>query len=247
MSRAIRIVFGRVWLSVVVCLLGALSWGQSPPVADTYVTSAMPSQNFGHGTSLAMANQSNAFLRFNLSNIPAGATVTKATLRLYVDGFQTPGQFDVYEVDQAWNEFLLTWNNAPPLGVSATGNHPTSITLSTFTTFILVDITGLVQEWVNGTVVNNGVALALTAPGSFSFESKENTGTSHEPELEIELAGVQGPPGPQGPQGPQGLQGEQGLAGTNGTNGQGFTFRNAFDNGTNYNPYDVVTYNGSNL
>ncbi len=257
---------------------------------------------------MVLANQSNAYLRFNLANIPTHATITKATLRLYIDSFVSPGTFDVYELDQPWNEFLLTWNNAPLLGASATGNHPTTITLADNTTFVLVDITTLVQEWVNGTVVNNGVALALTsADGEFSFQSKENVSGSHEPELEIELAvqGLQGPPGPQGPQGPQGLQGnqgpqgqsgaqgpagpqgpqgatglqgptgptgpqgpqgpqgaqgdqgtigpmgpqgpqgDQGPAGSNGTNGQGFTFRHAFDNGTNYNAYDVVTYNGS--
>ncbi len=291
---------------VLVTFLALNSIAQAPPVADTYAASAQPGTNFGHGTSMALANQSNAYLRFNLSNVPAGATVTKATLRLYVDGYLSSGSFDVFELDQPWNEFLLTWNNAPPLGISATGNHPTAIGLPNNTTFVLVDITSLVQNWVNGTVVNNGVALALTTShGSFSFESKENTGTSHEPELDIALAGAQGPQGPPGPQGPQGLQGLQGDQGPQGqpgaqgpagpqgpqgatgpqgptgpmgpqgpqgqqgatgpqgpvgpmgpegpqgdqgpagTNGQGFTFRSAFDNGTNYNAYDVVTYNGS--
>ena len=57
--------------------------------------------------------------------------------------------------------------------------------------------------------------------------------------------GATGPQGPSGPIGPQGPQGDQGPAGSNGTNGQGFDFRNSFDDGTNYNAYDVVTYNGS--
>ena len=234
------------WLSV------ATVFAQSPPVADTYVAASQPDQNFGHAPSMAIGGQSNAYLRFNLGNIPPNSTVTKATLRLYVDGFLTPGQFDVYEIDQPWNEFLTTWNNAPPLGASATGNNPVHIALPNNTTFILVDITDLVQQWVNGTVTNNGIAIALTTSyGSFTLESKENTETSHEPELEVALAGAQGaqgpqgPPGPEGPAGPQGDQGPAGTNGLNGTNGQGFTFRNAFNNGTSYNPYDVVTYSGS--
>ncbi len=69
--------------------------------------------------------------------------------------------------------------------------------------------------------------------------------------------GAQGPIGPQGPTGPQGQQGDMGLmgpqgpigptgaTGATGATGQGFTFRNAFDGGTDYNAYDAVTYNGS--
>ncbi len=46
----------------------------------------------------------------------------------------------------------------------------------------------MVQAWVSGTIPNNSVALALTGsliadPGSFSFDSKENNLTGHQPEL----------------------------------------------------------------
>ena len=58
-------------------------------------------------------------------------------------------------------------------------------------------------------------------------------------------AGAQGPQGTQGPIGLTGTQGPQGTTGAAGANGQGFTFQNAFNNSTNYNAYDVVTYNGS--
>jgi hypothetical protein len=42
-----------------------------------------------------------------------------------------------------------------------------------------------------------------------------------------------------------GAQGPQGSAGNNGTNGQGFNFTGPFSIYTNYNAYDVATYNGS--
>ena len=45
-----------------------------------------------------------------------------------------------------------------------------------------------------------------------------------------------GPPGPAGPSGPQGDPG---------SNGQGFNFTGPFDSDSEYNPYDIVTYNGS--
>jgi hypothetical protein len=64
-------------------------------------------------------------------------------------------------------------------------------------------------------------------------------------------AGTAGPGGPAGPQGPigaagaTGAQGPAGPAGANGAAGTGFNFTQAWSLATNYNPYDVATYNGS--
>ena len=44
------------------------------------------------------------------------------------------------------------------------------------------------QGWLNGSIPNYGVALALSGSnGSFSFDSKESSGTGHQPELEVVL------------------------------------------------------------
>jgi hypothetical protein len=73
-----------------------------------------------------------------------------------------------------------------------------ALTSSSLNQFVLIDITPLVQEWEEGTEANDGIALALTTgAGNFSFDSKEATDTSHEPELEIVLTGPTGPQGPE--------------------------------------------------
>lgn len=59
------------------------------------------------------------------------------------------------------------------------------------------------------------------------------------------LTGPSGPIGLTGPSGPIGLTGPAGPAGANGTNGNGFNFTGPFSAVVSYNPYDVVTYNGS--
>jgi hypothetical protein len=187
---------------------------QAPPSADTFTANSSPRTNYGGWPLLVVQQGSNTYLQFNLSNVPANASVTKATLRVYVDAVSHSGNFDVFEIDHAWSESTLTYSNAPPLGSSATGGHSTSVSPSSLNQFVEIDITPLVQQWVAGTLPNNGIALSLTtSSGSFSFDSKEATYTSHEPELEIALAGNAGPQGPPGPQGPQGPQGEQGPPG----------------------------------
>jgi len=196
---------------------------QAPPSGDTFVSSSFGKTNFGSNISLVVQPGATTFIQFNLSGIPAGATVSKATLRLYADAVVKSGTFDVYQVNGSWGENTVTFNTAPGLGTSATGGHPISITSASCNQFLLVDITSLVQGWVNGGT-NNGVALALTSgsQGSFSFDSKESLLTGNGPELEIALGGAVGPQGPQGiqgPPGPQGAQGPQGLKGASGATG----------------------------
>lgn len=182
----------------------------APPTADTFSLASKPAANFGAWPALAVTAQSSTFIKFNLSGLPSNANVQKAALRLYVDAVATPGSFDVYEINTPWGEGSLNFTNAPTPGQSATGSKPTSVSSSSMNQFVLIDVTTLVQDWVNGVIANNGIALKLTTPGgSFSFDSKESPLTSHEPELEITLAD----PGPQGPAGPQGPQGPQGPAG----------------------------------
>jgi hypothetical protein len=312
----------RVLATVSILLLSAIAFAQSgPPAADVLSYSSTPNENYGSYPSIFVQKgsvTSRSYIKFNLGTLPAGVNVSKATLRLFVNQIAAPGSFDVYQLNSTWSESTLTYNNAPALGTSATGNHPVAFTSSSLNQFIVIDITALVQGWMNGSIANDGLALAVTTTsGSVSFDSKESTYTSHQPELEVALTGPAGPTGPQGPQGPEGqtgatgpvgpqgpqgntgpqgpigltgpqgttgaqgpqgltgatgsigpqgpqgqtgatgqigpqgpigLTGAQGQAGTNGTNGAngtGFNFTGPFNLSTNYNPYDVVTYNGS--
>jgi Collagen triple helix repeat (20 copies)/TGF-beta propeptide len=203
-------------------LLAPLGMAQSaPPVADTQTESSHTSNNYGTQESLAVYRSFStnyySFIQFDLSPVPASATVAKATLRLFVSSVSGSGSFDVYKVNNTWTETGLNWGNMPGFGASATGVHPVSITSANVNNFVDVDITSLVQQWVAGTATNYGVALqATTSSASFSFDSKEGQNTSHEPELLIVL---NGPAGAQGAQGPTGLTGSTGATGAAGSQG----------------------------
>jgi len=239
--------FRKPLLAVLFFLFSSMCVGQAPPIADTYVASGTPNKNYGTNSTLAVQNGVTSYIQFNLAGMPSGATVSRATLILYVDAVTAGGTFDVYQVNGAWTEGGLTYNNRPALGSSATGNKPT--TLTTANVFLVIDITSLVQSWLNGLNTNYGVAMVLSGTsGSFSFDSKESTTYSHLPQLIVYFNGPAGPPGPQGPQGPGGLsgppgpQGVQGPSGPAGTNGVSFKFRSAFNNSVAYAVNDVVTY-----
>ena len=179
-----------IFLSV---FLTASGVAQAPPSADSYVSSAMPAANFGTSPILPVQPGTTSFIRLNLGALPASAKIAKATLRLYVDAVATPGAFDVFAVNGNWSESELKFNNAPAVGASATEGQPIALTKASVNQFVLVDMTSLAQGWLNGSIPNQGVALALTsADGSFAFDSKESTGTGHQPELEVVLEGAGG-------------------------------------------------------
>src|SRR6185503_18652690 len=84
--------------------------------------------------------------------------------------------------------------------------------------FLLIDVTNAVRQWLD-TSTNNGLALVAHEATSVTFDSKENSQTSHEPELIVVLNNRTGPQGPQGPQGTAGAQGPQGERGEKGETG----------------------------
>ena len=85
------------------------------PVADTYTRSDLPTTNFGDGHRLTARDhprqERNTYLRFNVE-VPAGETVTGATLRMYAtsDG----RSIDLHGLaDDRWDEDTLVWDSAP--------------------------------------------------------------------------------------------------------------------------------------
>jgi cysteine-rich repeat protein len=229
---------------------------QQTPSADSYTNTASPTTNFGNAPTLNVESASQtAFIRFDLSSIPpgyTGANIVKASLKLYVNSVTTAGSFNVDFVTGTWTEKGISASLSPALGTTIAASVPLSKSLQG--DYIIVDITSALDAWLNGTQANDGIALVANSPLNCSFTSKENTGTSHPPELDIVYAGngARGPAGPQGPQGLQGPQGTQGSAGPIGPVGpQGLTGPAGINNRgswvplTQYQINDSVSYNGS--
>ncbi len=174
----------------------------------------------------AQVGTTKTYIKFQLlSSLPqnvAAANVAKATLKLYLSpGTNPSGTIDIYPITSAWTEATLNASSPPALVSTA---FATGISVGKANSFLVVDVTQLVKDWLNGSanggIDNDGIALvADTSTTYVVLDSKEGVVTSHhEPRLEIVLAnsGPQGPVGPQGPQGSQGFQGLQGSAGPQG-------------------------------
>src|SRR6185436_7638908 len=121
----------------------------APPIADTYIASSKTSTNYGSQSALVVQTGTQTFLKFDLSALPSGISVSKATLRLYLNTVGASGNLDVFPVFNNWSEGTLTYKNAPLLGGSATGIHPVALSSSNLNEFVIIAITQLVQDWVS--------------------------------------------------------------------------------------------------
>jgi 2',3'-cyclic-nucleotide 2'-phosphodiesterase (5'-nucleotidase family) len=155
------------------------------PVADAQVASGNPTTNSGTSTNLFIQSSStNAFgnerawLKFDLSGIPAGSTITAASLQLW--NYKSTGAALPVEVrsatDDTWTETGVTWNNQPALG-----SVLDTQTLSAGTTNVWYNFN--VTSFVQGQFAGDKTASLLlkpvtegsadaTAP-SYGFDAKE--------------------------------------------------------------------------
>jgi YVTN family beta-propeller protein len=210
---------------------------------DSFSTSGSPNANKGTNINLSVSRETSGaaeigYLKFKLTtSLPPGTTaanVSKASLKLFANRVTDAGLIDIYRTGGSWTEKTITYNNAPPVA----GALQTSFAVTTVDQFVVIDVTQLVKDWLNGPanggVTNDGITLMAhpvdasnPALADIGFDSKEANGTSHEPRLEITLVDS-GPAGPQGQtgatgatgsQGPQGPQGETGATGATGAQG----------------------------
>jgi hypothetical protein len=202
----------------------------------------------------ARVGATTAYIKFQLpASLPSAATgadVAKATLKLYLSLGTTPsGTISIYPVTSAWSESALS-ASSPPTRSSIP--FATGLAVGNSDSYLVVDVTTLVQDWLNGAAnggfANDGIALVAGTSSSYVvFDSKESVVTSHEPRLEIVLvnSGPQGPQGPVGPIGQAGAQGIQGIPGPMGATGTpgpiGINNRGTWTGSTAYNQNDAVS------
>lgn len=132
------------------------------PSADAEVKQSAPNSNFGNSTYLESRDEPVAaydyasYMKFALTQIPTGATVTAATLKLYVywlgvNGSNTGVTSNVHLAAADWDENTLTYNNKPAAGTLVDTMSMTSVGWKT------LDITDEFNDWRDGVTDNYGL------------------------------------------------------------------------------------------
>jgi hypothetical protein len=176
-------------ISVLIVSLFLLAFSSSPasalvfadsktitPDGDASFFSKFPTETFGTVPYFSVLNNSTgivwSWLHFNLSTIPDGATITSATLKLYVSssGQNVSGTVikiyqntvDAYSESATWNAVAL---GGPLLPNTLNYNGTSTVEAS---------VTDAVKAWWAGTAANKGLVLTTSTPGGYTmFQSRE--------------------------------------------------------------------------
>lgn len=143
-----------------------------------------------------------SLIQFDLSSIPVGSIISSAILDIYVDysyNISVEKAINVKRITSSWNESTVTYNGRPSHDVSSRGSS------ASFTDLIghkTIDITSLVQEWINEVYPNYGVRLhnvdeSLFASYVTGYSSGHGT-PSERPSLTIDYVAEINPNTPTG-------------------------------------------------
>jgi len=158
------------------------------PLADTYISNALPTQNFGGAPNLMVSNNLRSLVRFDLSALPIGATVTSAKLYVSLGTSGSALVFGAYKVTATWAEGTATWSNtgggsfdALPLATASFSPAPAK-----WVSWSLPP--ALIQEWRDGVTPNYGVLLKPTvlALATVSARSRNQSSGAVHPRLVIQ-------------------------------------------------------------
>src|SRR5215218_3520905 len=158
--------------------------------ADAGLSELAPSSNNGSATSLKVDGDDPdpgggdlyAALRWDLSQVPAGATVSSATITLNITN-PSPQTYGAYELKKSGNEGQLTWNQAATgspwatagaKGTTDRGAQIASVTPTAVAPYTFTIPASVAQGWLNTPSSNNGILLAHTTNyDGFVFDTKE--------------------------------------------------------------------------
>jgi len=128
-------------------------------------------------------------VEFDLSALPAGASIVSATLSLFHSSNACPDcRYDVFRVTSAWEESTVTFNSAPTFDSTAAASL--IIGDGSSNVFRDWDVTSLVAAWASGAFANHGLwveEIPVQGDAIAYFDSSDSS-AGLEPRLTIEYA-----------------------------------------------------------
>ena len=145
---------------------------------DTYVDDTMTTTSFADASELRVDESPylGALIQFEDPGIPPGTEIISATIELTC--FDPGGDVLVNALTEAWDA-TVTWDTRP---------NRDAATVATFTPadgLITIDVTSLVQRWVDGDLADHGVLFLTASTNGSDYYSSEHTVPAERPRLVV--------------------------------------------------------------
>lgn len=160
---------------------------------DSYANKAYPDKVNGGYDHITLSNKFTdrlGYVQFGDVNLPEGAILDNATLKLYVHAvyYADAAKLNVGPISGDWEENSLTWNDKPTINQTQAIEAEISIAS---TGWKEVSITSLVSKWLNGDLENKGVFiypygfLYATPETEFALSFRSKEAGENNPKLEV--------------------------------------------------------------
>jgi Tfp pilus assembly protein PilV len=175
------------------------------PEGDASVRLISPTTNYGNTDRIFLGQGSSGLFRFNVSKIPANATITSAKLSLYsLNSLNSGTKLKLHQIlsgDASWNESTSTWSHQIYDSLVWAGNEGLNVANTDYAQTAESEVTGrttagqryewtinpsVVQSWVSNSSTNYGLILRSSSNSVYEFATKENSDINKIPQIIIE-------------------------------------------------------------
>jgi hypothetical protein len=173
-------------------------------VADTTLDKTTPSASHGSEPFCTIrggsASTRHCLLRWDLSSIPASATIGQSTLTLKIsDTDGSASTFGAFQMVRSWSESGATWNKADATTLwevpgawgasdSATAVVATPPPTTAGSSVSMTVSRAMLQQWVSDPSTNQGIVFGGGSGDGVSFSTKEATSSIDRPRLVVGVA-----------------------------------------------------------
>ncbi len=174
---------------------GTITVYNVPVIADAMIKSDTATNNYGSDTQLSTyfgiipSSIQRTLYRFDIENagIPVGAMVVSAVAKIFVVDSNDSAAVTAHQITADWAEASVNWDN---INTSHDSSSIASIPSgSPVGEYVSVNITSLVQGWINGSTANQGIMLKTASILDLAqFTSQEHGSIDQRPLLEVKVA-----------------------------------------------------------
>jgi CubicO group peptidase (beta-lactamase class C family)/lysophospholipase L1-like esterase len=144
-------------------------------VGDSFINGNAANTNYGSRGDVVVHGYGPkvGLVQFDLSPLN-GSAISNAVFNFRLNSLRTGGNIDLQLIDEPWSESSVNFANQPAFSGTV---QSVPVTTADVGSMVSVDLTEIVQNWVNGSQPNHGLRLETSQTIKAEINSSESPGT----------------------------------------------------------------------